>query len=281
MSMKLGVVVSTPEVGDYPLGLLAGTFEEKVRKAAEFGYDGLELLFRDPEIVDCGRINQLVRDFHLEIPALVTGGVVALERLSLMSPDDSVAQRAMDRLKSLLRFAGEYGAVVDIGWLRGRLSDMPDRERALEQLRKALLAAAQYAASVGARITLEPINRYELDLIHNAQDGLEWVDRVGHPSFGLMLDTFHMNIEDVSIEDSIREARRCLWHIHVADSNRLSPGKGHFDFRSMIATLQQLGYSGYLSAEHLPYPDGDAAARETSTYLRALLGRRRAATSQS
>jgi sugar phosphate isomerase/epimerase len=80
-----------------------------------------------------------------------------------------------------------------------------------------------------------------------------------------------MNIEDASIENSIRAAGDKLWHIHVADSNRLSPGKGHFDFPAMIQVLQSIGYEGYLSAEHLAEPDPDTAARETAQYLRTLL----------
>jgi sugar phosphate isomerase/epimerase len=80
-----------------------------------------------------------------------------------------------------------------------------------------------------------------------------------------------MNIEDASIADSLRQAAPCLWHMHVADSNRLSPGKGHFDFSGMIETLKQVGYDGYLSAELLPKPDPDTAARETGDYLRQFL----------
>ena len=86
-----------------------------------------------------------------------------------------------------------------------------------------------------------------------------------------MLDTFHMNIEDAVIVDSVRQAASCLWHVHVGDSNRLSAGKGHFDFAGMIQTLNEVGYDGYMSAEHLPLPDPDTAARETVEYLRQFI----------
>jgi sugar phosphate isomerase/epimerase len=158
--------------------------------------------------------------------------------------------------------------VVDIGLLRGHLSEMADPVAAQEQLLETFRQAAEYAVRCGARITLEPLNRFESDFIHSAQDGLEWVARVDHPGFGLMLDTFHMNIEDASIEASVRQAAPCLWHIHVGDSNRLSAGKGHFDFAGMIETLKDVGYDGYMSAELLPQPDADSAARETVDYLR-------------
>jgi sugar phosphate isomerase/epimerase len=271
MSIKLCLVVSTPEVGPWPYGLLSGTFEAKMRKAAEMGYDGIELCFRDAYAVDRDAVKAVLKRYGLEVPALVTGAVYGLDKLCLMSPDDEIARRGMRQLKAFLEFAGEYGAVVDIGLLRGPLSDMPDAEQARDVLLAAFREGAEYAAYCGARITLEPINRFEADYIHSAQDGLEWVRKVDHPSFGLMLDTFHLNIEDASIEASLKQAASCLWHIHVGDSNRLSVGKGHFDYPGMIETLQDIGYDGYLSAEHLPEPDPDTAAQETIVYLRSLL----------
>jgi sugar phosphate isomerase/epimerase len=247
---------------------LSGTFEEKIRKAADMGYDGVELALRDVEAEDLAAIRSVLRTYGLEVPALVTGAVYGLDRLCLMSPDVEVERRAMARLESFLELAGEYGAVVDIGLLRGHLSDMPEPSAAQERLLDTFRQAAEYAVRCGARITLEPLNRFESDFIHSAQDGLEWVTRVDHPGFGLMLDAFHMNIEDAVIEDSVRQAASCLWHVHVGDSNRLSAGRGHFDFASLIRTLRDVGYEGYLSAEHLPRPDPDRAARETVEYLR-------------
>jgi sugar phosphate isomerase/epimerase len=271
MSIKLCLVVSTPEVGPWPYGLLSGSFEEKARKAADMGYDGVELLFRDIGVTDQAEIKKILADYGLEVPALVTGAVYGMDKLCLMSPDKEIERRGMQRLRASLEFAGEYGAVVDIGLLRGRLSDMPNREQAINDLLGAFRQAAEYAACCGARVTLEPINRFEGDFIHSAQDGLRWVADVDHPGFGLMLDTFHMNIEDASVEESVRQAASVLWHVHVGDSNRLSAGKGHFDFPGMIQTLKAVRYEGYLSAEHLPQPDPDTAALETVTYLRRLL----------
>ena len=271
MSIKLSLVVSTPDVGPWPMGLLTGSFEEKVAKAAEMGYDGLELLFRDVGAADRGAIQRVIREHKLEVPALVTGAVYGLDKLRLVSPDPEIANCAMERLRGFLEFAGDYGAVVDIGWMRGRLDDMPDPEGAREDLIAKFREAAEYAAHCGSRVTLEPLNRFEADYIHSAQDGLKVVTEVNHPQFGLMLDTFHMNIEDASIEGSLREAASCLWHIHVGDSNRLSPGKGHFDFPGMIQVLKNIGCNGYLSAEHMSDPDADTSAEDTIRHLRRMI----------
>jgi len=87
---------------------------------------------------------------------------------------------------------------------------------------------------------------------------------------GLLLDTFHMNIEEAVIEESVRTARDRIFHFHVADSNRWYPGAGHLDFRSVLAALYDTGYSGYVSGEFMPLPDADTAAQRSITFLRGL-----------
>jgi sugar phosphate isomerase/epimerase len=157
--------------------------------------------------------------------------------------------------------------------MRGRIDWFPvkEAEAARAQIIDALGALTDYAAPYGVRITLEPANRYEVDFVRSTQEALEVVAEVARPGFGLMLDVFHMNIEDASIEDSLRQARPVLWHIHIADSNRLPPGQGHLDFASIIATLREIGYEGYLSGEMSPRPDPDTAARVTIEYMRQWL----------
>jgi sugar phosphate isomerase/epimerase len=258
--MKKSAVISTPEVGEWPYALFTGTFEEKLHKATEICYDGVELLFRDINKVDGGKINKEIRQSGLQVPAIVTGAIFGIDRLCLISPDPEISKRAVEQLYGLLEFAAAFGAVVDIGVLRGRLDWMPDPPKARDQLLEHFRRAAEYAARVGSKVTLEPICRFEVDIIRNAQEGLYWVREVNRPCFGLMLDTFHMNIEDASIESSLREAAPFLWHIHISDSNRLSPGQGHFDFPNMFRILKEINYQGFVSVEQLALPDPDTAA---------------------
>lgn len=271
MAIKLSVVIGTPDLAAWPFQLLTGTFEEKIRKSRELGFDGVELISGDIDRVDREAVKKTLEKYDMACPAFNTGPVYGKEGLCLMSPDTEIEQLGMHQLEGFLEFAGEFGAVVDIGMLRGRLGIMPEPSKALEELAEKFRRAAEVAAHCGSRITLEPINRFESDCIHNAQDGLAWVNRVNHPRFGLMLDTFHMNIEDASIQESVRETAHCLWHVHVGDSNRLSAGRGHFDFPGLIQTLKETGYEGYLSAEHLTLPDPDSAAQNTVRYLRQLV----------
>ncbi|MBI4232479.1 sugar phosphate isomerase/epimerase [Candidatus Peregrinibacteria bacterium] len=99
---------------------------------------------------------------------------------------------------------------------------------------------------------IEPVNRYEDGFIHSADYAIDLIKRISHENIGLLLDTFHMNIEERDICKSIINSRNYLWHVHIADSNRWTPGQGHLGFKRVIETLQDIHYNGYLSAEILP-----------------------------
>ncbi|MCJ7583285.1 MAG: sugar phosphate isomerase/epimerase, partial [Anaerolineales bacterium] len=133
----------------------------------------------------------------------------------------------------------------------------------------ALCECSAVAHPNGIRLALEPINRYETMLVNTAAQGLELIERVGADNLGLLLDTFHMNIEEPVIEESIRLCGDRIFHFHVADSNRWVPGAGHLDFKSILRTLNAAGYSGWVSGEFLPKPDAETAARQNIAYLRS------------
>ena len=140
----------------------------------------------------------------------------------------------------------------------------------MEFLVEALQECSAAAAPHGVSYALEPLNRYETDLIHTVADGMELIDRVGADNFGLLLDTFHMNIEEPSIENSIRACGDRIFHFHVADSNRWYPGAGHLDFSAILETLFETGYDGYISGEFMPIPDADTGAQRSIEYLNSL-----------
>lgn len=97
---------------------------------------------------------------------------------------------------------------------------------------------------------------------------MEVIRRVGAQNLGLLLDTFHMNIEEPNIAESIRACGDRLFHFHVADSNRWYPGAGHLDFPSILGALRATGYSGFVSAEYVPLPDAESSAAYALAHLR-------------
>ncbi|RME44416.1 MAG: sugar phosphate isomerase/epimerase [Chloroflexi bacterium] len=267
--MKLSIVLST-HAAQFQAATFKGDFEANVAKIAGLGYDGVELAIRDPQLVDADELERVVARHNLAVPAIGTGQAWGEEGLSFTDPDRAVRAAAIERVKSHVPLAAHFDAVIIIGLLRGIVKPGVDHGQAMAWLVEALQACSAAAAPAQVRLALEPINRYETTLINNVAQGLELIERVGADNFGLLLDTFHMNIEEPSIEESIRQAGDRIFHFHVADSNRWYPGAGHLDFRRLLEVLFSTGYAGFVSGEFLPEPDADTAARQAILYLRSL-----------
>ena len=275
--MKLSIVLST-QAAQFEAVAFKGDFETNVAKITGWGYDGVELAIRDPKLVDADELLRVVSAHNLVIPAIGTGQAWGEEGLSYTDPDPAVRAAAVERTKSHIPFAARTGvargarspAVIIIGLLRGIVKPGVDHDRAMEWLVEALQECCAAARPHGVRIALEPLNRYETTLLADVAQGLDLIERVGADNMGLLLDTFHMNIEEPVIEDSIRVCGDRIFHFHVADSNRWYPGAGHLDFRSILDALYSTGYRGYVSGEFMPVPDADTGAQRAITFLNAL-----------
>jgi sugar phosphate isomerase/epimerase len=268
--MKVGCVICGPDVAFGPLALLSGSFEEKVQKAAALGYDGIELMVRDPAGLDWQHVKRTLEEAGLQTPQVVTGELYGADGLRLVTPDEDLYRRSVQRTQSVIDLAAYLGAMVNIGRLRGRLDGLVAASPWFEAVER-LGSLAAYAAQRGVRLSLEPLNRYETDFILDVAGAMRMVADLQCDNVGLMLDLFHMNIEEASIERSLLAAGDRCWHVHIADSNRRYPGAGHVDFDGVFATLEGMGYDGYVSAELLPLPDADTAARETIAFVRRKL----------
>ncbi len=267
--MKLSLVLST-HAAKFEAVAYKGDFEANVEKIAARGYDGVELAVRDPALVDSREMIRTVARHGLVIPAIGTGQAWGEERLSFSDPDPRVRQKAVERIAAHIQLAREAGALLIIGLVRGILQPGVSSSQAREWMLSAFRSSAAAAAAAGVRMVLEPLNRYETPLINTAREALEFLDLVGADNLGLLLDTFHMNIEEPSIEESIRMCGRRIFHFHVADSNRWYPGAGHLDFRAILSTLLATGYQGFVSGEFMAQPEADLAARKAAEFLRGL-----------
>lgn len=268
--MKLSIVLST-HAARFEAVTFKGDFEANVARIAAVGYDGVELAVRDPLLVDGEELQNIVGRHGLAVPAIGTGQAWGEERLSFTSADAAVRRAAVQRVKSHVPLARRLGAVIILGLIRGITPAGQSRDQSMAYLVSALQECAGFAARDGVRFALEPLNRYETDLIHTVDEGLNLIERVGAANFGLLLDTFHMNIEEASIEDSIRAAGDRIYHFHVADSNRRHPGAGHLDFVSILHAVREVGYTGWVSGEFTPLPDADTGARRGLETMRAVL----------
>jgi sugar phosphate isomerase/epimerase len=269
--MKLSIVVST-QPAQFQAATFKGDLEVNLRTLASLGYDGVELAIRDPKLINLDQLESLTQACGLSIPAIGTGQAWGEEGLSFTDPNDKIRQSAIERIKEHIPVASRFGAVIIIGLMRGIIKPGVEPIRAIDWLVEALRACATAAHPYGIRLALEPINRYETTLINNVAEGLELIECVGVGNLGLLLDTFHMNIEEPNLEQSIRSCGRHLFHFHVADSNRWYPGAGHLDFRSILTTLDTTGYTGWISGEFFPKPDALIAAEKNIRFLKNNLG---------
>jgi sugar phosphate isomerase/epimerase len=265
--MKLGIVLSSQPSSFSALPFTEG-IAENVAKIKALGYDGVELAVRNPDQLDLDMLTSLLERHKIAVPAIATGQVYIEEGLSFVDPDPDIRRKAIDRIKSHVRLAKILDAMVIIGLIRGKKRRGTGDREVEEWLCGALRECAKEDSAV--RLVVEPINRYETDIINTVASGLELMEKVNMKNVGLLLDTFHMNIEEPSMTRSIMEAGMHLFHFHVADSNRWYPGAGHIDFAALLDTLREVDYQGFVSAEMMPFPDPDTAAIKTIEYMRKL-----------
>jgi sugar phosphate isomerase/epimerase len=267
MSMRISIVLST-QTTQFEAVAYQGDFEQNTAKIESFGYDGVEPAVRNPSLIDHDKMIEAITGHGMAIPAIGTGQAWGEEHISFTDPDPSVRQQAVERIASHVPLAKKAGAVIIIGLIRGIIQAGVSEGQAREWMFSSFKECVEKAAAEGVRIAFEPLNRYETPLLNTVKEGLELIDRVGMDNLGLLLDTFHMNIEEPSIEESIKTCSDRIFHFHVADSNRWYPGAGHLDFSSIFEVLFSTGYSGWISGEFMSIPDPDTAAQKAISYLK-------------
>lgn len=265
--MKLGIVLSSQPTSFSAIPFKEG-LEDNIGKIKRLGYDGIELAVRNPDLLDVEWLKALLEKNNLSIIAIQTGQVFLEDGLSFSDPDRNIRRKAIERIKSLIHLANTLNALIIIGLVRGHRKKELTTEQTEQWLIEALTECASERQEV--KMVIEPINRYETNLINTVESGLDILDKVNMKNTGILLDTFHMNIEEPSITKSIISAGTNLFHFHIADSNRWYPGAGHIDFQEIVNTLNIIEYQGFITAEIVPLPDPDTSAKKTIEYMRQL-----------
>lgn len=232
-------------------------------RAAELGYDAVELFLPGPQAVDRSHVRELLQRTGLKLAAVGTGAGWVIHKLSLTAFESPLRDQARKFIRDMIDFGGEFGAPAIIGSMQGRHSDQVPKETAYTYLFEALRDLGAHAARHGVPLIYEPLNRYETNLCNTVAGGVELLDRSGADNVKLLADLFHMNIEEANLADSLRAGGSHIGHLHFVDSNRRPAGCGHMDYGPIAAALQSMGYDGYCSAEAFPWPNPDAAAQQT------------------
>jgi len=244
--------------------------EPSIRKAAEFGYDGVELALKTADQVDPDRLRRLLGETGLGLPCISTGQVFAGLGLYFTATDPAKRAEVIRVFKELIDLAAQFGACVNIGRARGFIEKGESRDAADARFVEVARQLAAYAEPRGVTLILEPVNRYEINFINSVPEGAALMEKVGAANMALMPDLFHMNIEDADIPGELERNADCVRYVHLADSNRLAPGRGHTDFRAVFGALKRMGFDGWGSVEILPKPDPDTAARQAIEFLAPL-----------
>jgi sugar phosphate isomerase/epimerase len=232
-------------------------------KAASLGFDALEVFPREPESVDVASLRTTLTGNGLSLAALGTGAGWVVHKLRLTDPDPMVRDKAIAFISGIARKAGEFGAATIIGSMQGRIEPQTPRCDAFAWLQEGLDQIARTAQAAGSLLLLEPLNRYETNVLTSVVEASDLLRRMNIANVKLLCDLFHMNIEEPDLGQSLRKADDLVGHVHFADSNRRAIGLGHLDLRPVMAALRGIGYVGYLSAEVFPLPDCDFAAKTT------------------
>lgn len=240
--------------------LTTATAENLLPRVAELGFSAVELPLEDPALLDPRRIAGVAQDHGLAVSVC---GVFGPGR-DLTNADARIRQATQDYIKSCLDFAAEVGAPMLCGPLYaevGKRRQIPDTDRRAEwQLAvEGVRQACEAASARGLRIAIEPLNRFETDLVHTTADAIRLARDVDHPAAGVMLDSFHMTIEEDDLEQAVLIAAPLLLHVQVSENQRGIPGTGLTDWAALARGLQTAGYRGMIVIESFTPDNRDLA----------------------
>lgn len=255
-----GVAISEEVLGEKAPVLFQGGILQGMAQAAELGFGSVELHVRDPHTLDAAAISARAEALGLKVAAIGTGLENSRNGHCMTAPDAAERRAALDAMLRHIEFAAHFDAVVFIGLIRGEAGRYALKPEKLELFAAELRPLAQAARDAGVRTGLEPVAYYFSDLLNTTAETVAFLEE--HDlSLGLLLDTHHMYLEDPDLADAFRLAGDRITHVHASDSNRRAPGAGNVDYEVVARSLQQLNYTGALSLEVLPLPDGTSAAK--------------------
>jgi sugar phosphate isomerase/epimerase len=280
--LKYGVNLLTYDSSGYD------TFNLKVaerifKSLKRFGYDGVELTGIPERMKELRPQKELLSSYQLD-PVLITGAwgvfgsiVNTYPNKDPTSSDPKRKANSVEYIEKCSDMAAELGApyvLIALGSL-DRPTDTTEKgvQKARKNLIEVLKKASKLTADSGVKLLLEPQCRFEgyYGVNSTMVQTLSIAEEVDADNIVLMIDTFHSNIEEISIPKAIEKAGKLLSHVHVADSNRLGPGFGSIDFKPILRRLQEQDYGGYLCLECVPAgPDPDGMCDQSLRYLKSM-----------
>lgn len=270
--MKLCYQVATPDVvvAD-SVTAYQGPIATSFRELAELGYDGVELMTLNPQELDWVYIKETAEKYNLIVCIVCTGEIFGQLGLSYTNPDEKNRREAIVRTKEIIDFASYLGANINIGRIRGAFCKELSQEETIRLAVEAFQELSDYAAPKSVNIALETVTIMQTNFINTMDEAVDMIKRVGRKNFGLMMDIFHMNIEEKNLYEAIHQYRDYNLHVHLADNNRRYPGHCGLDFTRILETFQSCGYDGNFCTEIFQLPSMKEAAKGAIEHLNTIL----------
>lgn len=235
-------------------------FHEYVDKVANLGFDILE--------VNAGTIANMtsaerknLKDHADSRKIDMTYCIGLTHEFDIASADDATRKRGIDFLKKQAESVGEMGGgkisgIIYSSWPANMPDGVTDKRPYLDRSVTCMKEAIKAAEANNVIFNVEVVNRFEQYLLNTAEEAVDYVKRVGSPNIKILLDTFHMNIEEDTISKAIETAGDYLGHVHLGENNRKPPGYGHIPWEELASALKKINYQGALVMEPFLKPGG-------------------------
>jgi D-psicose/D-tagatose/L-ribulose 3-epimerase len=243
-------------MGTIKIGIHQHVFTSKINEqnlnildfVKEIGFDSMDINLRNTDFDFAKVIRKKAEKLNFKL----TGGGSLPKGKEIISTDKEKRTEAIEYMKEIVRKASELG--IDLyhgliyataGIFTGKGPTKDEFNYSVEGLKEVACYAKQYGVSLG----LEPANRYENYLINTVEDSLKLADAINEPNVGLLLDTYHMNIEEKDMLKSIVSAKGRIFHFHVNENDRGIPGTGHIPWDDVFKALKEINYNKTVTIE--------------------------------
>lgn len=213
-----------------------------------WGFDGVEVPLFDADETMLQRVARELDNHGLGRTAVC----ICTPETNPISDDPAIRSASLDHLKRRIDWCATVGAETLCGPFHSALGAMVGRGRTHEEWERCvevLRFAAEHAGTVGVKLSVEPLNRFEVYFLNTMADANRLVQAVGHPNLGYLYDSFHANIEERDIYASIADNAAGINHIHISENHRGIPGNGHVHWDQTFKAIKDVQYDGWLTIE--------------------------------
>ena len=223
------------------------------------GFDGFEVPVFEPAKFHAGSIRRALAENDLEC----TVCAILPKGMNPTSQDAGVRRRSQQHLADTIKSAADLGSNLMAGPLYSPVGYLPGRRRTSDEWQRAVECFQSLGETLKSHqidLALEPLNRFETYFLNTAADAVKLCEAISHPSIGVLLDTFHTNIEEKDVAATFRMTGKRLKHVHACENDRGVPGTGHVNFAGIAAALREIRYEGWITIESFGYSHEELAA---------------------